>query len=72
VSTPVESPLWVRSIKALLLAPFAAFFFVPIYNRVTPTVFGVPFFYWYQLMWIALSTIAVGIVYLADQSKSEQ
>jgi hypothetical protein len=69
MSTPVESPSWARSSKVLLLLPFAALIFVPIYNRVTPAVFGVPFFYWYQLLWIGLSALAVGIVYLVDQSR---
>jgi hypothetical protein len=69
MSTPVESSLRAWSSKALLLLPFAALIFVPIYNRVTPAVFGVPFFYWYQLLWIGFSSLAVGIVYLVDQSR---
>jgi hypothetical protein len=69
MSTPIESRSWGRWSKALLLLPFAALMLVPIYNRVTPAVFGVPFFYWYQLLWIGLSAVAVGIVYLVDQSR---
>ena len=64
-----ESPRSPWSSKGVLLLPFVALMFVPIYNRLTPAVFGVPFFYWYQLLWVALSALAVGIVYLVDQSR---
>jgi hypothetical protein len=69
MSTPIESTPWAQLSKALLLLPFVALISVPIYNRVTPAVFGVPFFYWYQLLWIALSALAVGIVYRVEQSR---
>jgi hypothetical protein len=49
MSMPFESPRLARSSKAPLLVPFVALMFVPIYNRLTPALFGVPFFYWYQL-----------------------
>jgi hypothetical protein len=48
MSTSIESPPRVWMSKALLLVPFFALIIVPIYNRVTPTMFGVPFFYWYS------------------------
>jgi len=70
MSTPVKSPPPTWWTMALLLLPFLALIPVPIYNRVTPAVFGVPFFYWYQLLWIALSAVAVGIAYWAEQSRS--
>jgi hypothetical protein len=44
------SPLW----YLLLLAPFFAMFWVPSYNRIEPTWGEVPFFYWYQLLWIPI------------------
>jgi len=47
MSTPVKSPPPTWWTMALLLLPFLALIPVPIYNRVTPAVFGVPFFYWY-------------------------
>ena len=69
MSMPFGSPLLARMSKALLALPFVALILVPIYNRATPAVFGVPFFYWYQLLWIALSALAVGTVYLVEQSR---
>jgi hypothetical protein len=51
----------------LLLIPFAATLIPPIYARATPTLFGFPFFYWYQILWIVLSALIVWIVYAATR-----
>ena len=40
----------------LLLLPLAMILPVPLYDRVSPSLAGIPFFYWYQLAWlVALS-----------------
>jgi hypothetical protein len=52
--------------RLLLLLPFAAMLWVSSYNRIEPSVFGVPFFYWYQLLWVVLSAILCVIVYRAE------
>ena len=54
-----------RSNKALwlLVIPVLALIFPGIYNRETPTLFGFPFFYWYQLAWVFVATAVLGIVY---------
>jgi Protein of unknown function (DUF3311) len=36
---------------------------VPLYNRVEPTLFGWPFFYWLQLAFVALGVATTSIVY---------
>ena len=46
----------------LLLIPYLAILWLPSYNRVEPRAFGVPFFYWYQLLWVVLSTLVIGLV----------
>jgi hypothetical protein len=43
-----------------LIAPCVLALWAPLYNRIDPTIFGVPFFYWSQLALIAIS--ALGIV----------
>ena len=51
--------------KFLLLAlPSAVALWAPLYNRVDPQLFGVPFFYWFQLVLIPLSALGI---YFADQ-----
>jgi hypothetical protein len=49
----------------LLLLPFVALFWVSSYNRAEPAWGGIPFFYWYQLLWIPVSAGLTLIVYFA-------
>ncbi|MEU7569559.1 DUF3311 domain-containing protein [Streptomyces fradiae] len=59
---PVVTP--VRVVIALcLLAPFAAMLWVGSYARVEPTLGGIPFFYWYQMLWVVVSTALTMIAY---------
>ena len=52
---PVVTP--VRVIIALcLFAPFVAMLWVGSYAKVDPTFIGMPFFYWYQMLWVLIST----------------
>lgn len=57
---PARPVAWAR---LLLLVPFVAVLWVPFYNSVAPIWFGVPFFYWYQLLWIILGAVLIAIVY---------
>jgi hypothetical protein len=57
---PARPVAWAR---ALLLIPFIAALWVPFYNSVEPAWAGIPFFYWYQLLWIILSAAIIGFVY---------
>ena len=34
-----------------------------VYNKRDPQLFDIPFFYWYQLMWIPLSVLCTLAVY---------
>ncbi len=52
--------------RLLLILPFIALFWVWSYNKVAPTAFGFPFFYWYQLAWILASGVLIGLVYLIE------
>lgn len=52
--------------RILLLIPFVGALWVPFYNTVDPTLFGIPFFYWFQLFWILLSAVVTVIVYRAE------
>lgn len=36
---------------------------VPLYNRLDPHLFGIPFFYWFQFLWIVVAAIATGLAY---------
>ena len=47
----------------LLLLPWIAMIWVPSYNRVEPQLWGLPFFYWYQLLWVLISAVITALVY---------
>jgi len=49
----------------LLLVIYLFTLWVPSYNRIEPTLGGIPFFYWYQLLWVIISAILTAIVYKA-------
>jgi len=50
----------------LLLIPYAAMLWVPYYDRAEPILAGIPFFYWYQLLWIVLGAAVLLPAYLAE------
>lgn len=52
--------------RALLLLPFIGLLWVPFYNRALPDLFGFPFFYWYQLVWIPLTSL---LIWFVDRSE---
>jgi uncharacterized membrane protein YhaH (DUF805 family) len=47
----------------LLLAPFIGVLWVPFFNRVYPQIWGVPFFFWYQFLWVVISALVTALVY---------
>ncbi|GAA3375370.1 DUF3311 domain-containing protein [Streptomyces sannanensis] len=54
----------VRVVVALcLVAPFVAMLWVGSYAKVEPAVAGIPFFYWYQMMWVVLSAALTTLAY---------
>jgi hypothetical protein len=58
-------------IRILLLVIFVAALAVPFFNRVAPTLFGFPFFYWYQLAVVLSASLLTWIVYLVEGSDKE-
>ncbi|MET7402208.1 DUF3311 domain-containing protein [Dactylosporangium sp. NPDC005572] len=56
-----------RKWYALLSVPTVAPLLVPLYNRADPTLWGVPFFYWYQLACAVLAIVVISVVYLATR-----
>jgi len=49
----------------LLILPFIVLLWPPFYNFRTPDFIGIPFFYWFQLLWIIITAIITAIVYFA-------
>ena len=49
----------------LFLIQFVAVLWPPFYNKIEPAWIGLPFFYWYQLLWVIIGAILTAIVYFA-------
>jgi Protein of unknown function (DUF3311) len=49
----------------LFALQFVAVLWPPFYNKVEPSWMGVPFFYWYQLLWVPISAVTTAVIYLA-------
>ncbi len=54
--------------RLLLLLPVMGLLWVPFYDRPGPALFGFPFFYWYQLAWVPLTSLLISLAWRLDRS----
>ena len=59
---PVVTPMRVV-IGLCLVAPFVAMLWVGSDAKTDPSFIGIPFFYWYQMAWVLISTVLTMIAY---------
>ena len=52
--------------RYLLFIPVLAVLAVPVFNRTGPALWGFPFFYWYQMLWVILCSATAGLVFLIE------
>jgi hypothetical protein len=57
-----------RAWYLLLVIPFVALL-CPVYLRQTPALAGIPFFYWYQFLWLFVTAGLTGTVYYAVRER---
>ncbi|HEY2521154.1 MAG TPA: DUF3311 domain-containing protein [Streptosporangiaceae bacterium] len=57
-----------RPVVLLLVVPLIAVLIPEFYNFNSPAIGGMPFFYWYQLAWVAGVAVCTAIVYFATRS----
>ena len=62
--------LWRRLAYTLLVLECLVILVPSVYGRLTPKLFGIPFFYWFQLAWIIAAMVITGIVYLLTTIRS--
>ncbi|WP_377269459.1 DUF3311 domain-containing protein [Peterkaempfera sp. SMS 1(5)a] len=68
---PIVTPA--RVVAAIcLLAPFVATLWVASYAKTGPKLGGVPFFYWYQLLWVPISAALTITAYLLMRREDRQ
>ena len=51
----------------LFVVQFALVLWPPLYNRLDPVLFGIPFYYWYQLACVLIGAALTAIVYFATK-----
>ena len=51
----------------LLWLPLLVTLYPPLYNRTSPELGGIPFFYWYQLAAISVGVLCTYLVYRASK-----
>ena len=51
----------------LLLVQFVFLLWPAYYNKVEPSWLGIPFFYWYQMLWVIISAVLIAIVYFVTE-----
>lgn len=56
---------------ALLLLPFAATFFPGLYNRADPQLFGLPFFYWFQMAWVVVTSLVLAAIAYGTRARDD-
>jgi hypothetical protein len=48
----------------LLLVPFVALLYPPFYAALEPRLWGIPYFIWYQFLWVVIGAVLTYVVYL--------
>lgn len=57
-----------KLLALLLLVPFVALLAVPLYNRVEPSVAGLPFFYVWMFAWVPIASLLTWIVFRGNRT----
>lgn len=47
----------------ILIIPFIATLFPQLYSSATPTLGGLPYFYWYQLLWVLITGVITIVIH---------
>ncbi len=60
-----RASLW----RVLLIVPIVAVLAVGWFNRTEPSLWGFPFFYWYQMLWVILCSALIGIIFVIEDAR---
>ena len=56
----------------ILVVPLIGVLLPWIYNTRSPEIIGIPFFYWYQMLWVPLSVVCTVIAYRATTTRGKR
>lgn len=62
-TTRTARPLLLVLSGVLILVPVVLGLAVPLYQRTSPTLIGIPFFYWFQMAMAILAALGTSAVY---------
>ncbi|WP_433800716.1 DUF3311 domain-containing protein [Actinomycetospora sp. CA-084318] len=60
-----------RAWNLLLLVPLISLI-TPLFNQAEPTLFGLPFFYWFQIVVIPIGIVCTLTVHLVTRDRDEE
>jgi len=60
-------PKGARYVLLLLIIPFIGLLWPAWYSSVDPQFAGIPFFYWYQFLWVFIAAAMTALVYWLDR-----
>lgn len=60
---PAQAPARYVITAILLLAAFVGLLWVPSYAHLTPSLGGIPFFYWYSMLWLVINAVCQAAAY---------
>jgi hypothetical protein len=63
MDTPRHQTRRVWGWYSLLVIPFIGILWVPFYAGGLPELAGIPYFYWYQFVWVLISAAITALVY---------
>lgn len=55
----------------LLAIPFFATLAPWLYDRVRPSLFGFPFFYWYLMAWLLVTPLLMGVIVYLTRGRDD-
>lgn len=58
-----DAPVAYVASAVLLGSAFVALLWVPSYAHLTPTLGGIPFFYWYSVLWLVINACCQAVAY---------
>jgi len=53
----------------LFVIQYVAVLWPPLYNRAEPSWIGMPFFYWYQLLWVIIGAVFTAVIYFTTEPR---
>ena len=56
----------------LFIIQFVGVLWPSFYNKAEPALAGMPFFYWYQLVWVIIGAVLTAIVYFATEAEARR